>query len=292
MSAAARTKRPFLISPHYAVAAVDGAHNHFGASAGIVMIHDGKVLLRGHPFQGIRNSWQAEAHAVGAAIVMALDLGVLHLRILIDHYGVACATQGRPVDRSDACQASLEDWILAARGYGMRVTARAVQGHTGTTDLPSRMNHFAHVMADRSRTGSVAIDHPHSDDWLATLGQADKSFAYPTEGEERWNTTMTPGKASHFLGLGRETFETLLSEGHLESVGTGVSTRSVKRLYAVAQEMRHEAYFGFMEREHVPGQWEDEVSRGWDARVSRAWMRSGQGYGPREALPVPTRWSL
>lgn len=259
---------PFLL-PRHAVAAVDGSFAPQGSSAGIVMIHGDLVLLRGLPLPVIEGGWQAEAYAAGLAIKMAKDIGVTRLRLLIDHHTVACIVQGRPADRNDPGQSRLADWVLHARRSGIEVTARAIQGHTETTDLPSRMNELAHILCDLGRSEPVHVDHPHSGSWLETLVETDGRFAFPEGGNHpRWHSFMNRHKAAHFLGVDLGTIDELVQAGHLMVTMRGIPRRSIAEVYAVAQTMRHGAYFGFDEPDYVKGTYEDEVARGWDARVT------------------------
>lgn len=256
-------------APGQAIAAVDGSFGAEGSSAGIVMLHDGLVLLRGLPLPNVVGGWQAESFAAGLAIKMAKDLGVSRLRLLIDHHPIACIVQGRPVDRGDADQARLADWVLHARRAGMEVTARAVQGHTETVDLPSRMNEIAHILCDLGRREPIVHDHAHSEGWVDDLSASDARFAFPEPGKgQRWHSFMTRHKAAHFLGVQVETIDELVQAGHLMVTMRGIPRRSIAEVYAVAQTMRHGAYFGFDEPDYVKGTYEDEVARGWDARVT------------------------
>lgn len=259
---------PFLL-PRHAVAAVDGSFAPQGSSAGIVMIHEGRILLRGLPLPDVDGGWQAEAYAAGLSIKMAKDLGVTRLRLLIDHHSVACIVQGRPADRSDPDQSRLADWVLHARRAGMEVTARAVQGHTETVDLPSRMNELAHILCDLGRSEPVHVDHPHSGSWLETLVEMDGRFAFPDGGNHpRWHSFMNRHKAAHFLGVGLDTVDDLVQAGHLMVTMRGIPRRSIAEVYAVLQDMRHDAYFGFDDARRPLGSYEDEVARGWDARIA------------------------
>lgn len=274
------SKIPFLPSPDYAVAAVDGSTTVAGSAAGVIMIHDGVVMLRGLPVPEIRNSWEAEAYAVVRAIKMALDLRVHHLRLLIDHHDVACIVQGRPADCRHVRQLLLEDWIRIARDRGMRVTARTVQGHTGTVDLPSRMNEIAHVLSNLGRLDSVYMDLPHSEDWLGDLVRVDSRFA--VSAQHRACRPMQREKAARFLGFDLETVDALLGAGHLERTLHGISRETLDGVYVIAQRMRHDAYFGFFDREREPGQWALEVSRGWNATpASHRHLDSRHPHGDR-----------
>lgn len=260
------SKIPFLPSPDHAVAAVDGSTTVAGSAAGCIMIHDGVVMLRGLPLPEIRNSWESEAYAVVRAIKMALELRVQHLRLLIDHHDVACIVQGRPANPGIVRELLLEDWIRIAHKRGMKVSARIVQGHTGTDDLPSRMNETAHVLGNLARIEPVYIDLPHSEDWFGDLVKSDGRFE---PDRKRPSRPMQREKAASFLGLDMETVNGLVRAGYLSGSAHGISRETLAQVYVIAQHVRHDAYFGFLEREREPGQWLPEISRGWNAMIER-----------------------
>lgn len=268
---------------NHAIAALDGGVGRHGAAAGIVFLHADRVILRGVTLD-VPGAWEAEASAVSAAISLARELGVENLRLLIDHHGVASIVQGRRVEAETGIQPQLAKAVEDARMDGMRISARVVQGHAETMDLPSRMNDVAHLLGSASMQAPFRYDMPATADWADRLAGIDRRFR-PTRTYQRWEAFLGRRRTAHFLGVEVEIVDSLLRSGHLDFDARGVTRRSAAAVYEILQNMRHDAYFGFGEVEHEPDRWDDEISRGWDGRLAKFYHRKS-GIRPPESDSV------
>ncbi len=271
-----------------AVAAVDGSVSSRGAAAGVVVLRRGSLRLRGVPLPAGIESWEAEALAAGDAIETAMASGVRRLRILMDTAHVAAFVQGRRNgDGVLPRQGTLASLLAGAAEAGLAVSARVVQGHTETRDLPSRMNDLAHLLGSVSSTDPTEIRTRASAGWDGRIVGEDPRLR-PSRNHHRWTAFLARRKTAHLLGLDVETVDALLRAGHLAVTPDGVPYPSVAAVYEAAQSLRGEAYFGFAATERVPGAWEDEIHRGWDPRPSlyvearRALKEAGRAGVPRE----------
>lgn len=260
-----------ILPPDHAVAALDGGVGRLGAAAGIVFLHGDRIVLRGVTLD-VPGAWEAEASAVSEAIALARELGVANLRLLIDHHGVASIVQGRRVEAETGIQPQLAKAVDDARRDGMRISARVVQGHAETMDLPSRMNDVAHLLGSASMQAPFKYDMAATPDWADRLAGIDRRFR-PTRTYQRWEAFLGRRRTAHFLGVEVETVDRLLRSGHLDFDARGVTRRSAAAVYEILQNMRHDAYFGFGEVEHEPDRWDDEISRGWDGRLAKFYHR-------------------
>jgi len=266
-----------------AVAAVDGSVTRTGAATGMVFVHAGRMRLEGAPLAGVDEAFVAEAAAVERAIRTALDLGVSRLRLLVDHHGVACLVQGHRPGLPSEREARLVAALDAAAASGLALSARVVQGHAETADLPSRMNDVAHILGDLGAGETYRAEIAFGPGWDADLVAADRRFR-STYTHQRWNAVLPRLRTAHFLGLDPATVDALVRAGHLDVVPEGVTRRSAARVYEVAQRLRLPAFFGFDEAERVPGRHVDEISRGWDGRPSGF---TGRKSGLRPPVPEP-----
>jgi hypothetical protein len=266
-----------------AVAATDGSVSKAGASAGVVLVHAGILHLEGLPLPGVEDSWVAEAAGAGRAIASALGLGATRLRLLIDHFGVASFVQGWRPDAMEPREQALADILERAAREGLDVTARVVQGHAETADLPSRMNDVAHLIGDIAMDGDFRSSMAFAPDWSERLVESDRRFR-PTRTHQRWAAFLPRRRTAHFLGVDPGTVDDLVRHGYLDVAPEGVTRRSAAAVYEVAQRIRQDAFFGFSDPERVPGRLVDEISRGWDGRPSGF---TGRKSGIRPEPPVP-----
>ena len=278
----ARSPDTIEIPPDHAVAAVDGSVSRHGASAGVVLIHAGSAHLIGTPLPDVDQAWLAEACAVRVAIDAAFDLGVSNLRLLIDHHNVAQTVQGRPPTRETGNEATLSLLMAQTRARGLKVSARVVQGHAETSDLPSRMNDLAHILGDVGSRQPFLRTVDATTGWIDRLASEDARFK-PTWTPQRWAAFLQRRRTAHFLGVDVLTVDRLVKAGHVDYNARGVSRESAAKVYVRLQEMRHDAYFGFEAPEHEPGRWEDEILSGWDGRLAQFYHRKS---GMRPPTPV------
>lgn len=251
-----------------AVAAVDGSVSVRGAAAGVVLAHRGVLRLSGVPLPPDIESWEAEALAAGEAISAALGAGARRLRLLIDTAHVAAFVQGRRQgDGVLPRQGTFASLLDHAREAGLAISARVVQGHTETRDLPSRMNDLAHLLGSMSPAVPTALETSTSAGWDGRLRAVEPRLV-PSRNHHRWTASLGRRKTAHLLGLDVGTVDALFRAGHIDVTPEGVPYGSVARVYEAAQALREDAYFGFSAPEGVPGAWEDEIHRGWDPRPS------------------------
>jgi len=255
------------LPPGSALAVTDGGVGKRGASAGLVLVHDGMATISGTPLPGMDDAWDAEVASVSLAVDAAIAAGATRLRLLIDRYDVARFVQGRRPTEPRPRDAALDECTVRARSAGLALSARVVQGHTETADLPSRLNHVAHVACDIGLEGRFELRETIGPEWLDGLAARDKRFRR-TRTHLRWVAELQRGKVAHFLGVDVATVDALLAAGHLDIGSGGVTRRSAARVYEVAQAMRLDGFFGFGEPEGVPGHETDEICRGWDGRPS------------------------
>ena len=236
-----------------AVAAVDAKAGRAGGS-GVAMVSAGRLGLHARREAPVPDAWLAMTLAAGFALDVATASGVRRLRLLVENPELARILDGKASDRLQARAPVLVEALDRAAGRGLATSAMLVLGGTETSDLPSRLNDLAHVLAGLGARG---------EDWEGGIGLcprweesvlALRADLGPTRLPERRGLVLSRKGAAAFLGFDPGTVDALVRAGHIELSrdGTGVTRASVARVHEAAQDMRTDAYFGSWEESPAP----------------------------------------